>query len=264
MHRIAMLAAATAATALAGSASAAGVSLASTMNDSGFISENAATFTYAQINEGDGTLGGVGFSGDADGLYLLSDFNTPNPSVVGTPIDLFPREADFQIGGISFDASSITGTGIETVGIDSVDLSELWANDPNRTAGAPGVPPSVLSDISDRALGLWFFDADGELTFAAPDASDTLTFTDGVLTSIDLDLDATFSVATTIWNGSFSISGDQLSYQISDTQFFGFGDSTLTVDLTGTVNAVGSFAIPSPGTASLVFAGGLLAGRRRR
>ncbi|MEM9753983.1 MAG: hypothetical protein AAF916_11455, partial [Planctomycetota bacterium] len=120
----------------------------------------------------------------------------------------------------------------------SLDLSQLWSADPNRVNGVAGSPPLVQSDISDRAIGLWFFDAPGAITFGSLDASDTITYTDGALTSIDIEVTADFSVSTTTWSGLFTISGADLSFQINDSQPFGFGSSDLVVDLTGTVLAV--------------------------
>ena len=248
----------------AASATAGGTfSLASTMDADGFISEDVLTGSFAQISQGDG------LPGDNDGLYDINDLGSANPTAFGA-IDLFPREADFQIGGLTF-ASGVSGNETETVGIDNLDLSELWKSDPNRTNGAGGSPATVVSDISDRGLGLWFFDAPGAITFGATDATDTVTFTNGLLTSIDLSIDATFSSANPFggpdieWVGTFSISGDQVSFQINNTQPAGFfGSSTLVIDLTGTVGAVNTFVIPAPGAAVALGSFGLLVVRRRR
>ncbi|MEM6312487.1 MAG: PEP-CTERM sorting domain-containing protein, partial [Planctomycetota bacterium] len=158
----------------------------------------------------------------------------------------------------------LSGSGVETTAVTAIDLGEFWTSDPNRTSATPGTPPSVVSDISDRAIGLWFFDAPGSIGFGALDAADTVTFTDGVLTSIDLSIPTTFDVGGSVWNGTFSITGDQLSYQINEVQPFGFGTSTLVADITGTVGAVGSFVIPEPSSLGLLGVSTLLLSRRRR
>ncbi|MEM1166491.1 MAG: hypothetical protein AAGI30_09410 [Planctomycetota bacterium] len=248
------------------------ISLASTMDPDGFISENAFTQSYAQISEGDGSLGSVGArTGDTDGLFLSElDGSVPpsTGSLLGTAVDLFPREADFVVGDLTFDASTITGVGVETVLVDAIDLSELWSDDPNRTAADPNAAPTVVSDISDFGLGLWFFDSDGEILFGDLDANDTVTFTDGVLTSIDIAFDLTFTAfdGDAVWSevDGFSISGSTIALSLDDSPFISFQNSRLQIDLTGTVGAVGSFVIPAPGTAlPCVLAAGFLARRRR-
>lgn len=248
---------------VAGSAVGQSISLASTMDGSSFVSEDAATFAFARINEGDGSLGSAGANtGDADGLYGLANLNAPDAGpAFGTPVDLFPREENFQVGSLGYDAGAIFGSGVETTAVTSLDLSQLWTSDPNRVNGTPGSVPTVVSDISDRALGLWFFDSPGSLAFGALDASDTVTFTDGQLTSIDVEVDASFILGGSgTWTGLLTFSGDGISFQINDTQNLGFFPSTVVFDLTGTVNAV----VPAPGTALLLAAGALGTTRRRR
>jgi hypothetical protein len=239
------------------------------MDGGGFISEDVATGGFGRIDLGDGTLGGTTSQtdGDADAWYLLNTFADPNPTLAGTSIDLFPREADFLIGDLSFDVGGVTGSGVETVPITGIDLGEFWTQDPNRVNPVVGSPASIITDISDRAIGLIWFDLPGTLTFGGLDASDTVTFTNGLLTSIDLEITAQFNIDTTnfggpgptAWDGSFSIAGAQLSYQILDTESIGFfGNSTIEADLTGTVNSVGVYVVPEPSTYVLVL--GLICG----
>lgn len=223
---------------------AASVPLASTMNAAGTVSENALTGETFVISNGDGTIAN-GKSGDDDS----------NPAF-GDSLNLFPREADFVVGSFDFDAGSIVGVGSESTEISSIDLSELWSADPNRTTSDPTADATVLSDLSDFAIGAWLFNGPGSITFGSLDASDTITFTDGLLTSIDFSIDAIFNAdafgTPVTWAGTLTAAGDILSFQINDTQPAGFGNSTLVVDLTGTIAAVGSYTIPEP-TAVVLF-----------
>lgn len=95
------------------------------------------------------------------------------------------------------------------------------------------------------------------------ESPDTVTFINGQLASINLQIPTTFMVDIGMpleWNGMFSISGNQLAYSISDTQETFIGPSTFTANLTGTVNAV----IPEPSAALLGAIGVLSLFRRRR
>jgi hypothetical protein len=214
---------------------AAVVPLASSMDPAGRITESQLTAGQARIDLG------TGAPGDADGVYDLND----DTVLFGSPADVFPNEAAFNVGSIAVDTAGVTGLGIEVAPITSLDLSLLWAAD------------SGATDISDTGLDLWFFDGPVEFTFGSLDASDTATFTNGVLTSIDLSITAAFSANTflgvVVWTGgALSVAGDQFSLQLNDTQPTAFGDSTFVIDLTGTVNAVGSFAVPEPTSAGLL------------
>lgn len=235
---------------------AATIQLASTMNGNSYISEDAATGAFARINAGDGSLGSVGANtGDADGLYPIANVGNSDPgALLGTPVDLFPRETNFQVGSLTYNEAGLTGVGVEVRTILTLDLSAFWSPDPNRTNGTAGSAPTVISDISDRAIGLWLFDAPGSITFGALDATDTVTFTDGVLTSIDLDITTTFALEPfgmpLSFDGTFSITGASLSYRINDTAASFFGTHNLVANLTGTVNAV-----PEPSSAALLALG---------
>ncbi|MEM8493889.1 MAG: hypothetical protein AAF663_00705 [Planctomycetota bacterium] len=259
----------TAMLAVAAAANAATVPLASTMDADSFISESPLTAGFAQIGLGDGSLGSIGANtGDADGLYDITDFGQPNPGLFGSGFDIFPREANFLVG--SLETEPVTGSGVEVVAITSLDTSEFWSPDPARTDFNNFPSPTVISDISDAGLGMWFFNGPGAITFGPLDSSDTVTFTDGLLTSIDLEVATTFTGSRfgldLEYSGAFSISGDEVSFQINDSEDAGFfGVSTLVADLTGTVGAVGSFAVPEPATGVLVvFCAAAAPFRRRR
>lgn len=244
------------------------VSLGATMNGNSYFSEDLITVGYSRINLGNGSLGSANaLTGDRDGHYLLpggghTPATDPNPQPVGSGWDMFPRETQFSIGSLIFDNAGFTGIGTEVFSITSLDLSAFWKADPNRTNTSQG-PPTVVSDISDYAIGLWFFNGPGQITFGALDASDTVTFTDGVLTSINLQITTAFSVqgfgTPAVWDGTFSVTGANLSYQINDSAATFMGNSTFVADLTGTVNSV----IPEPSALALLGLAGLITANRR-
>lgn len=226
------------------------ISLAGEADGSSRISEFDLTGAFAQIDFGDGG------PGDADGAYSVADETGP----FGSALDVFPNETNFGVGNLMFDDSTLTGFGVETLTIGAIDLGQLFT------------PASLTSDISGVALSNFFFSAPVDFVFGSLDASDTVTFTDGVLTSIDLSIDASFLVDLTFagqgrsFDGAFSISGNRFSLFIDETEFnvptvFGVApQSRIVVDISGTVAAV----IPAPGAAAFLAVAGAFAARRRR
>ncbi|MEM7081958.1 MAG: hypothetical protein AAF465_04440 [Pseudomonadota bacterium] len=243
---------------------AASVSLASFMSADSYMAETSFSGAFAQIGRGDGSLGSVGaLTGDNDGLYNFADFGEPDPQAFGG-VDLFPREQNFEVGSLTYDDSQLNGSGTETVQITGIDLSAFWTADPARLDNSPGAVPTVLSDISDQAIGLWLFNNPGGISFGGLDSNDTLTFVDGVLTSIDLSITTQFTVesfTTLVFDGTFTISGSALSYMINDSA----AGSTFIADLNGEVLAVSQVPVP-PALVLLPSALALLglSGRRRR
>lgn len=235
--------------AFVGWAPAQSVSLAGTATGSSQIAEFDLTGAFSQIDFGDGT------PGDSDGL-----FNVANPSQAFASVDMFPNEQSFGIGSLTYDIGSVTGVGVETVAATGIDLGLLWAIG------------SATTDISDVALGLQFFDAPTSFVFGALDGGDTLTFTDGVLTSIDIEITAAFIVdysfagAATSYDGTFAISGNAFSLFIDEsvgnipTAFGPAPQSRFLADISGTIDSV----VPAPGAATLFGFAGLAGFRRRR
>lgn len=195
--------------------------------DTGEIREFEITGSQANISFGDGT------PGDADGLYAVDD-----PTMAFGSLDLFPNEADFVVGMLTYDRMLVCDTGVVTVAIEALDISELWA------AG------SATTDISDAALSLWFFEQVNDLQFGPLPKDATVTFTDGMLTSIDLALTVSFTTdvptddTDPVWSGSLSFAGDAFTLSIDDvatdinTGFFVVPESNLVMDISGTVDAV--------------------------
>ena len=230
------------AVALASVAQGASLSLASTMDGNSSLSENFITGSLAQINFGSGG------QGDDDGFYDVT--NTANQ--FGSS-DIFPNETAFTVGSIDYSDDALTGSGIETTAITGIDLS------------------GITSDISN--LGDWWFGAPAFFSFGALDASDTISFIDGAVSSVGLSIDAAFNTVDgqsnlVTWNGTFSVSGNDISLSITDTQIFNTGPfggnndvpSTFTADLGGTVNA-----IPEPTSTLLCSLGlGMFVLRRKR
>ncbi|MEM9192010.1 MAG: DUF4397 domain-containing protein [Myxococcota bacterium] len=204
------------------------VPLASTMMGSSRVTEFNLTGSIAQVDRGDGTMG------DADGLYDVT-----NPMrLLGSPVDFFPRETAFVVGSATYDAASVTGCGVETVPVTGIDLGEFWTN-------------AMNNDISDAGLSLWFGGDDAiTLVFGTVDVADTLTFTGGVLTSIDITvtLGVTLSVNfgapfTGTYNGSLVFAGGTFTAMLDDTllavpTFFGPVDSRMLWNLGGTIDVI--------------------------
>ena len=157
------------------------IPLASTMNGSSYMAEDLMTGGFSRINAG------TGASGDRDGHYRWNGSSDPasitiqstTPSADGYPLgsgwDLFPNEASFVFGSITYDDSYIVG-GSGTAPITAINLGNFWASG------------SSTTDISDTALDLWLFGGPVQFAFGSLDANDTVTFTNGVLTSINLSL----------------------------------------------------------------------------
>lgn len=229
------------------------VDLASTMNPGngvsgagdtpigGLISENAVTGSYAQIAR------------DQDGLYNVAD-----PSQAFGSIDLFPNEQNFTIGTLTYYGAALAGT--ETRTITGMDTSGFWQQD------------SSTTDVNDASgFDFWFFGTGSTIAFGTP--TGTVDFLNGQLVSTDLTAPVTFTIDhaadQVTHTGTFTISGNSLSIQVNDTQEVdltafnaGIVNSTLVVDLAGTVNAV----VPEPASAVLLMlaAAGLVGRRLQR
>ena len=218
------------------------VPLASTMNSDSFMSDTQVTGSISRIRFGDGS------ANDIDGGYNISNEN----QLFGSGFNLFPNEANFSIGSLTYDDSLLNGTGTEFIGISSINLNNFGN-----------------VDISISAREAWFFDLPSSFLFGALDENDNLTFNDGSLSSINISLDAAFEILDrksnkVSFNGTFIVDGADLSLQIQesrdfDTGFFGVVPTTLTVDMKGVVNA-----IPEPSSAILSLLGSLIILRRRR
>ncbi|MEM9480532.1 MAG: hypothetical protein AAGA58_12835 [Verrucomicrobiota bacterium] len=223
------------------------ISLASLMDPNGGFTIAPIPTGRVQINLGDGT------PGDRDGRWLPTDTSVP---VGGAGFDAFPNEENFSVGSLDYDEALIFGTGVETIPILSLDLSGLQTD----------VDHVAMAAADITGLQAW--------QFGAIDAGDTVTFTDGVLTSIDVDVTADAAIADfdtflggplKVFNGNLVFSGNDISWTILDTEFINAfpiadGNSTLDWNLSGTVLSV----IPEPSSGLLALAAASLVFRRRR
>ena len=221
------------------------VPLASTMNEEGFISDRDITGGISRISLGDGS------ASDLDGVYNVND----ETQLFGSGINLYPNEGNFTVGSLTYDETDLTGSGTEVISIATLNLASLAASD---------IP---------AAARLGWFNAPTDFVFGTLDAADTVTFTNGVLSGINLGVTASFVLTTQqgslSWDGSFGINGNAISLQINDTNtlpnpFNPTGppieDAPIVADFVGTVNAV-----PEPSSALLAGLALLLGvGRRSR
>jgi hypothetical protein len=178
---------------------------------------------------------GTGASGDFDGLYDVNDPTT----MYGRGLDVFPREGNFVVGSLRYnvaDAGALNGT----FPVSALDLAGLWADD------------SATSDISAAALSVWLFGRTVQLRFGPIDAADTVTFSNGVLTSLDVEVTAELSVdfaaglaPATVYDGRLTLTGNRLSLSMDDTvedvrTARGVQPrSRFVIDVSGVVSAVG-------------------------
>lgn len=232
---------------LGGVASAGVISLAGPADPDSRISEFDLTGSFSQIDRGDGG------PGDADGGYDVADGSGP---FNGFAVDVFPKETAFDLGSLTFDDSGATGIGTEVFPVTAIDLGAFYDS------------ASATTDVSGVGLELLY--GPTFFQFGGLDSSDTITFVDGAITSVDLSIDASvligFGSATlTSFDGSFSITGDRFALAIDETEFnvpFVFGtapQSRVAVDIRGRVAA-----IPAPGTAVLLSVAGAAGARRIR
>ncbi|MEM7137712.1 MAG: hypothetical protein AAF500_14105 [Myxococcota bacterium] len=204
------------------------IALGAVMDPESGMRELDLTLSAAQIGFGDGS------PGDADGLYFAEDTSM----LLGSAVDLFPREGNFIVGTLTFDVGDLTGCGEETVAASSIDLAELWSSD-------------AAGDISDAGIDLWLFGAEHAFAFGEVDGDDSVTFVDGVLVSIDVTVSVAFDIdysfegdSTTYGGGMLTFSGNEIAIELDDTQMnvpTAFGpepQSQLILDFQGTVNAV--------------------------
>lgn len=183
-----------------------------------------------------------------------------------TFIEGVTEDADFEqtdIGQFDFDGSSITGVGVETIAAASLSLtldgSEFESI--NRTDLAtpfdfPPFGPEGRSNFNELA---------SLVTLTATNLAGTgLTFTDGLLTSIDLTADVDVLVGSPALppglgftaSGTLSFTGATFAFDVDGQSSLPFNiadDVRVLLNRSGVVSAVGVLSIPEPGAAALLF-----------
>lgn len=223
---------------------------------------------------------------DANGIYRAitatplstdSDYSAYLPAgavVQGKDV----TSADFatmSAGSISYDESVLTGVGVETIGVGALTLS----------INSKGFSPFY----NGYNTGSGFGDHPWNYNITASGlAGSGLTFTNGVLTSIDLDAALSITIRAgesafyvynlggpatvpAVLSGSLSISGDSYAFNVRDTGTYAFALQPSGLTLNYVINRAGDIsavtAVPEPGTYALMAAGlavmGLFARKRR-
>lgn len=234
------------------------------------------------------------FFNPVTGLYTsisagpLSASTTYAEEATYTVLNKINTQSDFatiSAGAIQYDASLITGVGIETLGLTqfTLDLNTLSYQNPMTAplqwkGGTAGMisPFSPLPSQYNAGSGSGNFGWSYVIT-PSNFAGSGLTFTDGTLTSIDFTADLSVQVRflnstnALFWlanpyNGSVEFSGNGYEFALDVTQDNSSALGPLTgtrmvFDRSGTIAAV----VPEPSTVALfVLAGGAFAFRHLR
>ena len=232
------------------SLNAASLSLESTMDGNSVIKDYDFSGSFGQINKGANS--GI----DADAYWNINNPAQRFGGGINEVNDMYPNEGDFVVGSLDFDASLVTTTGVATFPIQGVTLD-------------------LSNDLRAVSLRSFFFgNADSvDFSLGGFDATDTITFTDQLLTSIDIETSFTMTVSageiSLPYSGTFAISGSALTIDMDQTNptpgFTLSGTSRFVFDFDGVVDGVGVTSVPEP-SGVLFLIGGLIAGsfKRRR
>ncbi|MEM9081582.1 MAG: hypothetical protein AAGC74_12920 [Verrucomicrobiota bacterium] len=224
-------------------APAAVLSLASTMDPASRITEYNITGSFTSIENGDGS------AVDIDGFYDINNPSNQFGNGTGDRHNTFPNEENFSIGTLEFDETLIVGTGTEIIPVTAVSID-------------------LSNDIAATGLRPFTLDSPNSFTFGNFNSGASLTFDDGLLSSISLSIPVFLNYLPTLNANPFSytaelaINGDAISISGDHTATItgqvptGFTggpfDSRMVFDLNGSVNAVGTFFVPEPTTSSLI------------
>ena len=199
---------------------------------------------FCQVDGGPNYPGAPGF----DGSYQTSLL--PSYVTLGGGNTCFPDGANFgNVGTVTVDDTGLTGTGTETASITDVEIEFNH----------------FIAD-NDAIVGGY--------TTTITNESGTVTYENGVATSIDLSTDvefvydaSAFGLGLIGFNGSFSITSNNFALLVDDTNVVRY-----VWDVTGTAAVAGNIAPPVPvfglpglmAAGSALMASAIFALRRRR
>ncbi|MEM9480533.1 MAG: hypothetical protein AAGA58_12840 [Verrucomicrobiota bacterium] len=75
--------------------------------------------SFCQLDQG--WSNSQGASEEIDGFFALADL--PDFTPIGSGVDFFPREEDFEFGTVTYDDTTITGIGMESVPVTGLNLT---------------------------------------------------------------------------------------------------------------------------------------------
>ncbi|MEM9083986.1 MAG: hypothetical protein AAGB34_10360, partial [Planctomycetota bacterium] len=159
--------------------------------------------------------------------------------------------SEFNIGTIEFDASTLAGSGLETVPVTEISLTldgtEFKSTNRTEIIAGADFPPFGPGGRSNRN------EAANRVDLSADGFDGTgLTFVDGILTSIDFEADATINTGGTAFppnfgfevTGTLTFSGASFAFDIDGTDSALFAQNVrIVLNRTGTIDAVGTFSI---------------------
>ncbi|MEM1108336.1 MAG: PEP-CTERM sorting domain-containing protein [Planctomycetota bacterium] len=162
----------------------------------------------------------------------------------GSGVDLFPNEADFDdLGTLIYDGTA-TGSGVET--FDLTDYTGLQFN----------------QYIADNDTNFEASLGTNTYTTEVNNVTGTVTFTDGVVTSLEMASEIVFTYVNVlnntgdaVYTGTFTFSGDQFDLLVDDTA----RNNRFIWDSTGTI-----VVIPEPSVLALLIGGFAFTARRKR
>ncbi|CAL1125565.1 unnamed protein product [Cladocopium goreaui] len=186
---------------------------------------------FAQLDQG------FGGNPALDGFFLISSLPAFDP--IGGGANVFPNEAAFNLGTISYDDAGLSGSGLENTPITgyTVDMALNIADD-----------DAIVSQGYTTTL---------------QNVAGSLTFFNGALAAVNMTSDIVFTYdfsgfggGLLDFTGAFDFNGDSFELLVDNESYpSGFGaDIKYAWESTGSID--GLAAVPEPGTFALLACGG--------